>query len=54
MKKLVSIQLRLPRDAKEFIAAEAERNVSSQNSEIIRCIRERMERLARERSEAAT
>jgi hypothetical protein len=54
MKKRVAIQLRMPPDAKDFIAAEAERNASSQNSEIIRCIRERMERLARERSEVAT
>lgn len=52
MKKLVSIQLRLPPDAKEFIATEAEKNASSQNSEIVRCIRERMERLEKEKGEA--
>lgn len=51
-RKLVLIQLRLPADAKEFIAAEAEKNVSSQNSEIIRCIREKMERIAKEKGEA--
>lgn len=38
--------LRLPHDAKTFIAAQAARNSSSQNSEIIRCIRDRMERMA--------
>lgn len=38
------LMLRLPEDAKAFIAAQAERNGSSQNSEIIRCIRDRMDR----------
>ena len=38
------MQLRLPLDLKEWIAAQAAANVSSQNSEIIRAIRERMER----------
>jgi predicted HicB family RNase H-like nuclease len=40
------LQLRLPPDLKEWIAAQALANVSSQNSEIIRAIRERMERAA--------
>jgi hypothetical protein len=40
------ITLRLPPDAKAFIAAKAERNSSSQNSEIVRCIRDRMEKMA--------
>jgi hypothetical protein len=40
------MKIRLPADAKAFIAAQAERNSSSQNSEIIRCIRDRMERMA--------
>lgn len=40
------ITLRLPQDAKAFIAAQAARNSSSQNSEIVRCIRDRMERVA--------
>lgn len=39
-KKLM--QLRLPADAKAFIEAEARENASSQNSEIVRAIRERM------------
>ena len=38
------MKVRLPRDAKAFIKAEASRNGSSQNSEIVRCIRERMDR----------
>jgi len=38
------LQLRLPPDLKEWIAAQAVANVSSLNSEIIRAIRERMER----------
>ena len=43
------VQLRLPPDLKAWIAAQAEQNASSQNSEIVRAIRERMER-----QEAAT
>jgi predicted HicB family RNase H-like nuclease len=35
--------VRLPQDVKAFIAAQAERNSSSQNSEIVRCIRDRMD-----------
>lgn len=38
------INIRLPKEIKAFIAAQAERNGSSQNSEIIRCIRDRMDR----------
>jgi len=38
----VALQLRLPADAKAFIEAEARENASSQNSEIVRAIRERM------------
>lgn len=37
-----STSLRLPADAKAFIEAEAKENASSQNSEIVRAIRERM------------
>lgn len=36
--------LRLPVDLKTWIEREAKRNRSSQNSEIIRAVRERMER----------
>ncbi|MGN6304858.1 MAG: Arc family DNA-binding protein [Mesorhizobium sp.] len=35
-------KIRLPSDAKAFVEAEARENASSQNSEIIRAIRERM------------
>jgi hypothetical protein len=37
------LQLRLPPDLKTWITAQAEATVSSQNSEIIRAIRERMD-----------
>lgn len=36
--------VRLPAEAKAYITAQAVRNGSSQNSEIIRCIRDRMDR----------
>ena len=38
----IATSLRLPPDAKAFIEAEAQENASSQNSEIVRAIRERM------------
>lgn len=38
------LQLRLPEDLKAWLAAEAARNGASQNSEVIRAIRERMDR----------
>ncbi|HKL70859.1 Arc family DNA-binding protein [Salibaculum sp.] len=38
---LKPFQLRIPEDLKAFIAEQAAKNVSSQNSEIVRCIRER-------------
>lgn len=41
-----TITLRLPVDCKHFLADQAARNGSSQNSEIVRCIRDRMEKLA--------
>lgn len=40
----IQLQIRLPSDLKDWIAAQAAANLSSQNSEIIRAIRERMER----------
>lgn len=40
----VATSLRLPADAKAFIEAQARENTSSQNSEIVRAIRERMKR----------
>ncbi len=38
--------LRLPDDVKAFVAAQAKRNGSSQKSEIIRAIRDRMDRVS--------
>lgn len=38
------LQLRLPKEVKDWLTQEAARNGSSQNSEVIRSIRERMER----------
>ncbi len=38
------MQLRLPVDLKAWIAAQATQNASSQNSEIVRAVRERMDR----------
>lgn len=39
------ILVRLPADVRGFVAQQAERNASSLNSEIIRCIRDRMEQM---------
>ncbi|NYS24603.1 hypothetical protein HUK65_06325 [Rhodobacteraceae bacterium 2376] len=39
------MQLRLPPDLKAWIEAEAAKNGASQNSEVIRAIRDRMERV---------
>lgn len=48
------IALRLPQDLKDWVAAEAQRNASSQNSEVVRALRERQERLsAAQRQEPA-
>lgn len=40
------LQLRLPAELKDWLKVEAEKNGASQNSEIVRAIRERMERQA--------
>jgi hypothetical protein len=51
---LKKVLLRLPHDAKAWIERQAARNTSSQNSEIIRCIRDRMDKgQAAERSDFA-
>lgn len=39
--------IRLPEDLKAWLAMQAQANGSSQNSEVIRAIRERMERTKR-------
>jgi hypothetical protein len=38
-----AVLLRLPRDVKAWIEKEAARTLASQNSEILRCIRARMD-----------
>lgn len=48
------LMVRLPEEIKSFVEGEATRNASSQNSEIIRCIRERMEKRQTERTLAQT
>jgi predicted transcriptional regulator len=44
------LRIRVPKDVKDYLAKSAKRNASSQNSEIVRSIRERMDR---ERAQAA-
>lgn len=44
MKNRKPLQLRLPDDLKAWLAAQADRNGSSQNSEVIRALRAAMER----------
>lgn len=44
MKTIVGLRLRLPEDVKVWLQAEAERNGSSQNSEVIRALRAAMSR----------
>jgi hypothetical protein len=38
-----TLLLRLPKDVKAWVEHEASRNLASQNSEILRCIRARMD-----------
>ena len=40
-----ALQLRLPLDLKDWIAQQAAKNMSSQNSEVVRAIRERKYRV---------
>jgi hypothetical protein len=46
--------VRLPPDVKEFVAQEAKKNASSQSSEVVRALRERMERDAARQREHST
>jgi hypothetical protein len=46
--KLITITTRLPRDVRDWLAAQAERNATSINSEIIRAVRDAMDRQARD------
>lgn len=48
------LRIRLPPVMKEFIAAQARENFSSQNIEVVRSIRERMERQATQQKTAGT
>lgn len=48
------MRLRLPADVKAFVQEQAKRNASSQNSEIVRSIRERMAREAETTRPAAS
>ena len=42
---LVRRTFRLPPDAVSFLEAEAKRNLTSQNAEVVRAIRERLQRV---------
>jgi hypothetical protein len=42
--KLITITTRLPRDVRDWLAAQAERNATSINSEVIRACRDAMDR----------
>lgn len=44
--KTQQIKVRLPTDADAFIEAEARKNSSSKNSEIVRAVRERMDNVS--------
>ncbi|WMT77446.1 Arc family DNA-binding protein [Bradyrhizobium sp. Ash2021] len=39
----IQVLIRLPKDVKDWIEKEAARTLASQNSEILRCIRQRMD-----------
>lgn len=47
------LQLRLPPDLKNWLKAEAEKTGASQNSEIVRALRERMDRTTTEARQTA-
>jgi Arc-like DNA binding domain len=44
-RELPKIVVRLPRDVKDWLVVEAANNASSQTSEIVRAVRERMQRV---------
>jgi Arc/MetJ-type ribon-helix-helix transcriptional regulator len=46
------MQLRLPPDLKAWVQAQADKNLSSQNSEVIRAVRERMDRTTQDHQTA--
>ena len=47
-RETVALLIRLPPDVKRWLEREAARNAGSQNSEVVRCIRDRMEDHLRE------
>jgi predicted HicB family RNase H-like nuclease len=47
--EVVKLMLRLPPDLKAWVAEQASKNGCSQNSEIVRSVRERMERTEKPR-----
>jgi hypothetical protein len=48
--KITRLLVRVPPDAREWLKAKATRNVSSMAAEIIRSVRDRMEREQREKA----
>ncbi|WP_406736987.1 Arc family DNA-binding protein [Thioclava sp. GXIMD4215] len=44
-KDMKQLPIRFPPEVKDWLADQAKKNSSSQNSEVIRAVRERMERL---------
>lgn len=44
------LKINLPKDLSDFVMAQAHKNGASQNSEIVRALRERMDRLTVEKS----
>jgi hypothetical protein len=46
------IMVRVPEELKAWLIDQAERNASSQTSEIVRAVRERMNRYARKKAKA--
>ena len=46
------IMIRVPKELKAWLIDQAERNASSQTSEIVRAVRERMNRYARKKAKA--
>jgi hypothetical protein len=50
---LPKLWIRLPHDVKKWLASQARRNASSQTSEIVRSLRERMDRETEAKMKAA-
>ena len=52
-RELLRMQVRFPPDVHRWLRAQAERNMSSINAEIIRCVRDAMDRADRQVRQAA-